>query len=283
MVHLKVTKSDGKKERFDWEKYHHSLKQAELNSKFIPQLTNYLKSHLYNEIPTREVYETTKKFLQQLPQKKPFYLYQLREAIATLDSIAFEKYISQLLAAHGYTTKWNVLVAGQCIEHQVDVIAEKDNHLIMVECKHHRNYHRDSGLGKVMELYARLRDVNQLRGALTYTTEEPVSRYHFDQAWLITNTKLSYHAIQYANCKRLTLTAWRFGHLLSLEHMSQNVHLYPLTILGISTQESAALVPLNIITTHDILQPNLPEETYQILGSDKINKLREEAKLLEED
>ncbi len=274
MHRLRIIKSDGNKEDFDWQKFHHSLLKSQIKPTTIDQLRQLMEPHLYNEIPTKEIYVLTKEFLHRLGEKKGFYLYQLREAIANLDSIAFEKYIAQLLTEWKYTTLWNILVGGRCIEHQVDVVAKKGGKQLMVECKHHHNYHRDSGLGKIMELYARLQDVNQLEGPITYSTEEPVERMHFDQAWLITNTKLSYHAIQYADCKNIILTGWRFGHFLSLEHLSQDVNLYPLTLIGLSTQESAELVPFNFVTTKDILEKKPSGEVYQFIPPEKFNQMK---------
>jgi len=277
---LKVKKSTGKPQTFSQDKYIKALIRAGADPSTAKQALKTIKPKLYDLIPTSEIYQLTKQFLQQAKQERVYLLYQLREAVAQIDSIAFEKYVAQVLRFWGYTTTWNVLVAGRCIEHQVDVVAKKDDQHLLVECKHHRRYHRDSGLGKILELSARLEDINQLNGQPTYSTEQPTIKLKFSQAWLITNTKFSRHAITYAKCRRILLTGWKYGQILTLEQMVQESRIYPLTLFGISYQESGQLAELDIITADDIINQPLPQAAYQIIPKHRWTTIYQQIKLL---
>ncbi len=279
---IRVLKSTGRLEAFDEKKYIKSLIRAGTEPKVAYQLARRIRDHLYDKIPTEEIYQLTHQFLKEHNQAKAQILYRLREAIALLDSIAFEKYVARLLEFWGYKTKWNVLVAGKCIEHQIDVVAEKEGKRYLVEVKHHRTYHRDSGLGRILELQARFEDIKDLNGFITYTTEQPVEKIQFDRAWLITNTKFSLHAINYGRCKGILLSGWRWGHHLSLDYLTQRANVYPLTLFGITTQESAQLVEYDLITSHDMITKGIPKAVYRIVPRRKWEMIENKINLLEE-
>ena len=277
---IRVLKSTGKLQVFDEQKYVKSLIRAGTEPKVAHQLVKRIKGHLYDKIPTEEIYQLTHQFLKEHNQEKARVLYRLREAIALLDSIAFEKYVARLLEFWGYKTIWNVLVAGKCIEHQVDVVAEKEGKKYLVEVKHHKRYHRDSGLGRILELQARFEDVKELKGPIHYTTEQPVQEIKFDRAWLITNTKFSLHAINYGKCKGVLLSGWRWGHHLSLDYLTQRANVYPLTLFGITTQESARLVEYDLITSHDLITKGIPKAVYRVVPKIKWEMVLDKIKLL---
>src|SRR3546814_1111770 len=65
--------------------------------------------------------------------------YNLKNAIFALgpSGFPFEKYVGSLFIAEGYSVKTGVSVSGQCVEHEVDVIAENISELNMMECTFH--------------------------------------------------------------------------------------------------------------------------------------------------
>ncbi|NLA38481.1 MAG: YraN family protein, partial [Methanomicrobiales archaeon] len=58
----------------------------------------------------------------------------------------FEEYVRILLQEHGYEVETGCILAGHCGEHEVDAIARKGGVTTFVEVKHHRSYHRMTGL-----------------------------------------------------------------------------------------------------------------------------------------
>ena len=203
-----VTKYDGSREAYNQKKVLGSIVRAGVKKDEVVKILGLVEAKLYDGIPTSEIY-------QIIAAVHP-HLYRLREALAKMGSIDFEKFVKKVLEKEGFSCQWNQIVAGFCIEHQLDIIAQnkqiskacfsqaqnKAHKLYFVEVKHHRNFHRDSGLGTVAELWARFED---LKTGFSHGR----NKYNFSAAWLITNTKFSGHAKQYAKCKGLKLTGWR--------------------------------------------------------------------------
>jgi len=205
MRKIEVVKHDGSRQAYDQAKVLNSILRAGVaREKALPILSR-VEAKLYDHIPTAELYQLVAQEIKKAGLVQHSRFYRLREALAKMDSIDFEKFVDQVLSQSGYLCQWNQLVSGFCIEHQVDVVAEnKQQELFFVEVKHHRNFHRECGLGTMAELWARLEDLR--KGFRTGRTKK-----NFANAWLITNTKFSDHAKRYARCQGLRLSGWRFS------------------------------------------------------------------------
>ncbi len=278
---MRIIKSTGQHQVFDKKKFLQSLLKSKVPKTTAKQIADNVQAQLYDRIPTHQIYKLTKQALLDSNQTVGYHLYQLREAIATLDSIAFEKYIAQILTHWGFVSQWNVIVTGKCIEHQVDIVAYKEDKNYLVECKHHRKYHRDSGLGRILELDARWLDINEFKGTINYPLSRQAEAIKFYKSWLITNTKFSEHAKNYAKCRRIELTGWKYGNRLTLENMVQKIHVYPLTMFGLTSQQSADLVDLDLVTTNDLLaydQP--PQKALSVLPAEKWYQIKQLHRLI---
>ncbi|KPJ70467.1 hypothetical protein AMJ51_01820 [Microgenomates bacterium DG_75] len=201
---ITVVKYDGREEAYNQKKVLDSILRAGVNKEEAQKILSQVEAKLHDKITTKKLYQIVHQEIvrQNLPIQSNFY--RLREALAKMDSIDFEKFIKEILEKEGYASQWNVIVPGFCVEHQIDVIAKnKSNETFFVEVKHHRNFHRDCGLGEMAELWGRLEDLQK-------GYQKGKSQYDFSNAWLITNTKFSEHAKKYASCKQLRLTGWRY-------------------------------------------------------------------------
>lgn len=205
MRQISVIKHGGQKEAYDPQKVLRSILRSKVNEKEAQRILSRVEGRLYDQIPTEELYRIVGREMVRRGLKEGSRLYQMRESLALMDSIDFEKFVKEILAAEGFESQWNKKIDGGCIDHQIDVIAKnKQGDFFFVEVKHHRNYHRDSDLGNVVELWGRLEDL--LKGYQLNKHE-----FDFRNAWLITNTKFSEHAKKYATCKRMRLTGWRYA------------------------------------------------------------------------
>jgi hypothetical protein len=203
MRKVTVIKWDGRKEPYDQNKVITSLVRAGVSQSDLDRLLTEIEGQLTNPITTKCLFEIIDTGLTLYKLEKPRELYHLRDKLAAMNPFDFEKYVQQLLQDEGYRCEWNVVVPGFWVEHQIDVIAYKNNNTIMVEVKHHDNPHRLTGLGDACELWARLED-------LQHGYQASKNPYNFTQAWLVVNTKFSDHAIRYAKGKGLWLTGWRY-------------------------------------------------------------------------
>jgi len=200
-----VTKYDGTRQAYDQRKVLNSILRAGVRRNEVTKILAQVESQLYNNIPTAKLYQIVAAEIEKQASLAHSDFYRLREALAKIGPTDFEKFVKRILDQSRYSCQWNQIVSGFCIEHQLDVVAKgQDNRFYMVEVKHHRNFHRESGLGTVAELWARFDDLDK-------GFQAGRNQYHFAAAWLVTNTKFSEHAKKYARCKGLRLTGWRFG------------------------------------------------------------------------
>ncbi|MFH1450679.1 MAG: restriction endonuclease [archaeon] len=230
-----VIKANGEKTSFEKQKIIGTCLRSGVSKKQAEVIASEVESKVREGMRTRDILKMVLNKLDAL-ETGHGEKYRLKEAIAALDPEyhEFEKYITHLLRAQGYATKWNQIVQGEVIEHQVDVIAEKAGKRFLVECKHHRNPHRMTGLDVPLTYWAVLNDVQ--RGF-----EKGVTKQRFDNMWLVTNTKFSMHAIKYAKAKHLILSGWGQPQKNDLREIISKKKLYPLTILRLSEADLSAL------------------------------------------
>ncbi|MFH1420944.1 MAG: ATP cone domain-containing protein [Candidatus Aenigmatarchaeota archaeon] len=244
-----VIKASGEREEFDKEKIIRTIKRAGLSERNARSIANMIEKKTRDGDTTNKIYHMIIKELDKTDEPVSI-IYRLREAITALDPKIFERYTKKIFEAYGYQCRLDEIVDGKLVGHEIDVIARKEK-TIMVECKHHTNPHRFAALGVIMSLWAKLDDIQK---GYPKTT-----KYKFDSAYLVTNTKLSEHAIRYAKGKNISYSAWKSGSEQSLDGMVSKKKLYPITILKINNKEKATLLRNDIITIQDLLTaPSLP-------------------------
>ena len=204
MKEIFVIKYNGKRQLYDRQKVLSSILHSGVQKNKVLEILKKIEGKLYNNISSKELYQIVSREIEKYGLKQHSRTYRLREALSRLDSSDFEKFIKAFLEKGGFKCIWNQKIQGYCIDHQVDVIAEKNNETFFVEVKKHKNFHRDSGLGTVTELWARLEDLQ--KGFKNGKTDINIAN-----AWLITNTKFSDYAKKYSNCKGMKLLGWRYN------------------------------------------------------------------------
>jgi hypothetical protein len=214
-----ITKASGEKVQFDRKKYERSLKRAGLTMAEAKKVSNQVYQDLYPEIPSEKIYQRT----HQVLRKKDKVLaakYSLKRAIMELGpgGYYFERYMAAVLKEYGYQTKFNQFVFGKCVEHEVDIIAEKNGKRYMIECKYHIRKGQTSDLKVALYTYARFLDLR--------------NNQNFKEVILITNTRCTSEAVKYARCARFKIIGWNYPNQReSLQHYVESKNLYPVTVL----------------------------------------------------
>ena len=257
-----VIKADGRKEDFNEDKIIKACRRAGVSNETARSIVRKIRATFPDGTTTHKIYLF---MLDELDRAGDAGLFTLRESVANLDPVSFELFVKKVLEAHGYKCSWDRLVKGKYVEHQVDVFASGDKNYV-VECKRHFNPHRFTGLGIVLQVEARLVDIKA-------GTENGL---HADAAWIVTNTKFSEHAKQYAHGTGVRLTGWRYEEPFSLEHMIQAKKVLPVTVLKTDVSVHRLLLRKKIITLGDLIKqkPNLPN-IRELLAQSKtlLNKL----------
>ena len=134
---------------------------------------------------------------------------------------------------------------GHCVRHEVDVLAEKGNENFIIECKYHSNGGIPTDVKDALYIHSRFADIKK-----AYEINKESRTCH---GWLVTNTRCTSDAIQYAECVGLKIISWKYPKNGSLEKMIEEKRLYPVTILSAIQKSSVETLFRNgIILAQDI-------------------------------
>ena len=261
MSQIHVTKYSGETEPYDESKLRHSLSSAGANPDTIDQITQSIRDQLYEGISTQKIY--TEAFRQlRADSQRTAGRYKLKEALFELGPTGypFETFVGELLNRQGYTTDVGVIVAGNCITHEIDVIAQKDNEFLMVECKFHiRNQHK-CGVQVPLYIQSRFLDVKG------QWSRQPGHKNKTHKGWVVTNTRFSSDAEAYATCIGLKLLSWDYPKKDGIKDLVKRYNLHPVTCLSsLEKNEKVILLEHNVIFCKQIC------EDKQVLKSAGIN------------
>jgi hypothetical protein len=245
---ISITKASGEIVPFSSDKLKRSLKRAGANEDEIDRIIEEIGSKLYEGIPTKKIYKTAFNLLKE--SSRPLAAkYHLKHAIMELgpSGYPFEKYIGEILGYQGYKTTVGEIVQGKCVNHEIDVIAEKDHHHFMIECKYHNLPGTFSDVKIPLYIQARFKDVE------AQWLKLPGHGTKFHQGWVVTNTRFSSDAIQYGNCAGLKLLGWDYPLKDSLKELIDTLGLYPITCLTTLTKiEKQSLLDRKIVLCKEI-------------------------------
>ena len=215
--------------------------------------SGYLLSYVRNRLKELGLYEA-------------YIRYPLKEALYSLEGKEFEWYVARLLALEGYrvTKKDSLTIQGKCIEHEIDVLAERDRTTYIVECKHHMDLQILTDLTAVMKHYARFLDIKH--------------RFRKPVPMVITNTKFTPHAIRYSRCVGMILIGWNVPYSRGINAIIEKHKAYPLTLFNIEKYYRDLLRDHKIYTTLDLYYRW--NEAVNILPRRITNKVKKYFKIL---
>lgn len=273
---IQVKKASGQIEPFSEEKVMLSLRRAGIDQDMAKIILSQLERKLYNGIPTYKIYSDIFNYLKK---ENPVFLgkFNLKKAIMELgpSGYPFEKFIGALLKHYGYTVQTGVNVFGRCVNHEVDVVAEKENQHFMIECKFHNQPGGCSDVKVALYVKARFDDIAAVWKEKTGHQEK------FHQAWLVTNTRLTSDAIQYGECVGMKLIGWNYPTKGSLRDLIEDSGLHPITCLtSLSSAQKQLLLSHDIVLCKDLLNIRSNILTYINLSVDQMEKLKDEVEQL---
>jgi hypothetical protein len=269
-----VTKADGSKQIFNKQKIINTCLRLQATLEQAQSIADKIEARAYDGIPTKEILQM---IFQYMKKYRPAIGYQidLRQAIAMFRSKPdFEIYVAKIFEAFGYKVETNLIIQGNCIEHEIDVVARKEEEVILIEAKHHVNHHTYSGLDVFLQLNSTLEDLKE-------GYQAGKNNFRFTKAVLICNTKVSEHAKRYALCKGLEFIAWKFPPERGLERIIEENKLYPITFLKeIERGEAYKLADVGIVTVKQLLDDTEKIARNAGIGKNRILKLQRDAKIV---
>jgi hypothetical protein len=183
---LNVTKASRKLEPYDESKLRHSLASAGADEQIINHIAGAVKDMLYEGISTQKIYKEAFRLLRNYSNRSAGR-YKLKEALLELGPTGypFEKFVGELLNRLGYTTEVGVIVAGNCVSHEIDVIAKKNDEHFMIECKFHNRKGHKCNVKIPLYIQSRFKDVE------TNWSNLPGHENKQHRGWVVTNTRFT--------------------------------------------------------------------------------------------
>ncbi|HSI91738.1 MAG TPA: restriction endonuclease [Adhaeribacter sp.] len=243
-----ITKASGEMVPFSTEKLHHSLRRAGAPEDTAKNIIAQVVPQVYEGMSTRKIYQLAFKILRG--RSRPLAArYRLKSAIMELgpSGYPFEKFIGEVLRWQGFSVEVGVTIKGRCVNHEVDVMAARGEDIYLVECKYH-NHHAAINTVKIpLYIHARFEDIK----AAWKKLPEHEGKLH--QGWVVSNTRFTSDAIQYAECIGLKLIGWNYPRKGNLQDLIESEGLYPLTCMTTLTKnEKQQLLDRKIVLCHEL-------------------------------
>jgi len=245
---IEITKANGEKSTFESKKLFESLLRSGADRTESQGIVDSIADELYPGISTKEIYRKAFSLLRSRSRVLAAR-YNLKNAIMQLgpSGYPFEKYIGSILQHQGYRVQVAKLVQGQCVNHEVDVIAEKGDEHFMIECKYHNQQGTLSDVKIPLYINSRFLDVSGR------WQKQPGHHIKFHQGWVITNTRFTLDALQYGKCAGLRMIGWDYPTKGSLKDMIDTLGLYPITaITSLTLNEKKDLLAKGIVLCLEI-------------------------------
>ncbi|NIT04068.1 ATPase [Candidatus Saccharibacteria bacterium] len=239
---VQVKKASGEYEPFSEEKVRASLKRVGVQKGVADDVIKILEKELYDGITTHEIYKHVFEHLRSrgvhLASK-----YNLKRAVMSLgpSGYPFEKFFAKILAEEGFKVKVGETVQGRCVDHEVDIVAQKGGKRYMVEAKFHNRTGLKTDTKVALYVYGRFLDISQADG--------------FEEGWLVTNTRVTREARRYSSCVGIKVISWDYPQNFSLRYLVEKTGLYPVTALEtLSQSDKQTLLEEDIVTCKELLK-----------------------------
>lgn len=243
---LHITKYSGDVVPFSKERLIESLKRSDADEATINEVASKVEKELYHGISTKEIYNRA---FAMLKAKKSYFAskYKLKKAIFELGptGFPFEHFISAILTQSGYSCKVGEFLQGKCVQHEVDVVAVKNNRTILAECKFKSELGGTCDVKIPLYIQARYQDIK---------ARWDFKEGHLEPAWIVTNARFTKDAHDYAECEGIYLLSWDFPYGNALRDRIDALSLYPVTVSTLLTQrEKQFLLSRNVVLCKDLI------------------------------
>lgn len=245
-----IQKANGDIVPFEAEKLHESLASAGASEATIAFISHQIEQQLVEGMTTRKIYQLAFNLLKK-SYRPNAARYKLKRAVIELgpSGYPFEKFVGALLEDRGYQVKTGVLAEGKCVQHEVDVLAEKGHKRIAVECKFGNTTNKKVDIKVALYVHARFQDL-----ANKWKEEAGLEGKEF-QGGIITNGMLTEDAIDYGRCVGLYMVSWDYPEKGSLKEWIDTCHLHPVTSLTtLKKQEQRALIEQGFVLCRDLIE-----------------------------
>lgn len=245
-----IKKSSGEKQHYSVDKLRKSLRLSGASDEIISNIILEVEKELSSGISTRSIFKKAFRLLRQ-KQHSIAARYSLKNAIMELGPTGypFEKFIGEIFKAQGFKVNTGVILQGQCVSHEVDVVAVRKDLAVVVECKYHNTPGKMCNVQIPLYIHSRFNDI---RTAMAVRPEYGITDF---EGWVVTNTRFSGDAEQFGRCVGLHLVGWDYPRQGSLKDLVENAGLFPITaVIGLNRKQKERLIESGIVLCKDLYQ-----------------------------
>ena len=246
---LFIKKASLEIEPFSIQKLEHSLQSCGASKNEIETILIKIQPFIYDGISTNEIYKRAHALLKK-QNRLSASRYSLKRALFDLGPTGypFERLVAALLKEKGFKTSVNVILNGECVTHEIDVLAEKEGFVYAIECKFHSDGRATSNVRIPLYINSRFLDIQK------QWNTNPNSETHLKQGWLVTNTRFTEDAVNYGKCVGLTMLSWDYPKNNGLKANIDTLALYPVTTLTtLSKKEMHQLIENDVILVKELI------------------------------
>ena len=161
----------------------------------------------------------------------------------------FEHFVGELLRHLGYEIEVGQMVQGQCISHEVDVVAHNDHQQFVVECKYYNSQGKYCNVRVPLYIHSRFNDIEK-RWRSTPGLEK--RSFH---GWIFTNTRFTTDAMDYGRCVGLRMVSWDYPKKESLKDLIEKTGLFPITVLThLNKKQKQTILEKDIVLCSQLLE-----------------------------
>jgi len=266
-----IKKANGETELFDVNKLKSSLHRAGANDEIIKTVINDITKWIYDGATTKMIYNHAFKSMRRL-EAVSAARYKLKQAMLELGPTGypFERLIGMIFQNYGFSCKVGIIVEGCCLNHEMDVVATKQNEQHFCECKYSVDRGRKIGAQVSLYVKSRVEDIVNKRKSLRKYQNTVF------KTWIITNARFTEDSIEYAKCTGINLLSWDYPYREGLKELIEKHNLYPITVLdSLSKKEKSLLLSKEVVTCKQII--DYPKILTEIgLIPSKINNVKKE-------
>jgi hypothetical protein len=269
---IQITKATGEKETFQSEKLKQSLQRAGANNELINSIVLEIESWITEGVTTKKIYA---KAFALLRKKRNGYAarYSLKNALMELGPTGypFEHFVGQIFEIQGFETQVGQLVQGQCVQHEVDVVASQNHTQYLVECKFYNTQDKHANVQVPLYIRSRVNDIEAKRKQL------PEYNGYTFYGWIVTNTRFTTDAMDFGKCSGLHLVSWDYPKGHSLKDMIEQYRMFPITALTeLNKREKQQIMDKGVVLCRQIVSnPKVLEDIG--IKKPKIIKVLDEA------
>ena len=240
----KILKRSGTLVNFDINIVKRSLIKAGATKELADTVAREIEMKIQDGDSTGKIYKEAFEILNS-KEKAVAMHYSLKRALFNLGptGFPFEKFVAEIFSRLGYKTRTNVHLQGVCTSHEVDVLTTHPKRIGM-EVKFHNDMRNRTDVKAVLYLKARFDDLMGKTRYPLFKKKGAVSR-----CILVTNTKFTRKAIEYAECAGVELLGWNYPTEKPLPTLIAEVDAHPITCIpSIKKSEVEELLEMGIVS-----------------------------------